>query len=99
MRKFQHQFAVLPLVDGGEQPAVAAVRQHLLEHEIIDDLARRWQLQNGQGLDRMGQFVAIGGRQIDHIEHQRRHVVAAAGGERGINQRARRFFRRRALAQ
>ena len=99
MRKFQHQLAVLPLVGGDEQPAVAAVRQHLLEHEIIDGVARRRQLQDGKRLDRVGEFVAVRGRQVDDVEHQRRGVVAAAGGKRRIDQRARRFFRRSAFAE
>ena len=47
----------------------------------------------------MREFVAVGGRQVDDVEHQRRHVVAGAGGQRCVDQRARGFFRRGALAQ
>jgi hypothetical protein len=39
VRKLQHQLAVLTLVDGDKQPAIAAVGQHLVESEIVDGVA------------------------------------------------------------
>ena len=99
MRKLQHELAALPLVDRLEQPAVASVRQHFVEREIVDDVAGFGQVQNGKRRDRVGEFVAVGGRQVDDVEHQRSHVVAAAGIQRRVDQRARGFFRRGALAQ
>ena len=99
MRKFQHQLAVLPFVDGDKQPAVASVGQHLVENEIVDGVAGRWQLQDGKGFDRMGEFVAVCRRQVHDVEHQSGHVVAAAGGQRRVHQRARGLLRRSALVE
>jgi hypothetical protein len=47
----------------------------------------------------MGELLAVGRRQVEHVEHQRRQVVGAAGIERRIDQGARGIFRRGAFAE
>ena len=97
--KLQHHLAAFDLVDRAEQAAVAAVGHQHLEHEAIDRLAvdrHRDQRQLHDGGADIGGFRR---RQLDHVEHQGRAVVGAAGIERGRDQRARRIVGRGALAQ
>ena len=97
--KLQHDLAALPSIDRPEQAGVAAIRQNLAKPEFIYDLATRRQVQDRKRRDRMGELVTVRGRQVDDVDHERGGVVAAAGGERRIDNRARGLFRRCTLAQ
>ncbi len=56
-------------------------------------------VQNRKRRDGVGEFVAVGGRQVDDVEHQGGHVVAGACIQRRVDQCACGFFRRGSLAQ
>ena len=99
MRKLQHDLAAMPPVGRLEKAAVAAVREHVAKDEIVDDVAARRQIQDRKRRDRVREFVAIRRWQVHDVKHQRGDVVAAAGGERRVDQGMCQLLRRRALAQ
>jgi hypothetical protein len=99
LRKFQHHLATLDLVHCAEQAGVSSVGHQHFEQKAIDRFAGKRHRDQRQLRDRSADLSRFHRRQLDHVEHQGRAIVGAAGLQRGCHQRAGGILGGRALAE
>ena len=97
--ELQRDLAALDLVHRGEEAAVPSLGEQRLQDVAVDRLADDRRRDQRQPHDRAADVGRDRRRQGDHVQHQRRAIVGAAGIEGRVHQCAGGDLGRRPLAQ